>query len=159
MAVYKTAFAPVPHNLYQVFVETAPSSPPLSGTPSKVSRDWNDESTSYVILKYRKWQLKERKNVPLKMFHTKCSEDLFSDLHVKKTPTQVRDKINNTRSAYHTITKQIKQKVFEGTQSSLSDYVYTLMRNLFNSANYSSVDLIEHQIKQLTNHILPKQFI
>ena len=65
-----------------------------------LTRTWNDEMTMYVMLKYRKWQISERNNISLGQFHRECAAALMEDFHIYKTPTQIRDKVNNTKSAF-----------------------------------------------------------
>ena len=119
---------------------------------SKKSREWTDETTMYVMLQYRKWQMKDRKAVSLHSFHQRCVESIFVDLGVSKTPTQIRDKVNNTRSSYHGILKQIQKGNFEWTQEkhlSLSKNVFNFMSVFFENKGSVSLDDIEKKINEI----------
>ncbi|KAL7722853.1 Uncharacterized protein QTN25_000446 [Entamoeba marina] len=38
------------------------------------TRVWNDEMTMYVMLKYRRWQIRDRNKLTLSQFHKTCSQ-------------------------------------------------------------------------------------
>ena len=98
------------------------------------------------MLQYRKWQLKDRKTYSLKQFHHECSTLMMNDLKIKKTATQIRDKINNTRSTYHLILRQ------DNSQNQMKDIgmniaVFDIMKFLYDHNNKVSIDEIDQRIK------------
>ena len=116
-------------------------------------REWSDSQTMLVMLLYRKWQLKDRKEIPLQSFQEQCAKQLFDLIGINKNATQVRDKINNTRSSYHAILKKSKNGPIEWKKkkiASMTRNVYTFMSKYFNSENIISIDEIDHQINQLS---------
>ena len=119
---------------------------------TKKSREWNDMTTMYVMLQYKRWQMKDRKVVSLHNFHQQCVENILLDLGVSKTPTQIRDKVNNTRSSYHGILKQIQKGNFQWTQEkhlSLSKNVFNFMSVFFENKNAVSLDEIDKKINEI----------
>ena len=121
---------------------------------TKKSREWNDETTMYIMLQYRKWQMKDRKIVSLHHFHQKCVENILTDLGVNKTPTQIRDKVNNTRSSYHNILKQMQKGHFQWTQDkhlSMTKTVFNFMAMFFDSKAILSVEAIDKKLSEIVS--------
>ncbi|EDR23981.1 hypothetical protein EDI_187090 [Entamoeba dispar SAW760] len=147
-----SVFTPVKKSLYCIIWDTTVSNSTESDLIKEVprsSRDWSDLATLYIILKYRKWQLKDRRTQPLKQFHIQCSNDLMNDLGIKKTSTQLRDKINNTRSSYHAISKQRKEGIFDPIQTFLNKRVLKMMKFLYDTKSTVTVEDIDVQINTI----------
>ena len=55
----------------------------------------------------------------LNVFHQNCSQDLYNEIKLKKQPNQIRHKINNTRSSFHSLLEQTQKVDFDwdGTKS------------------------------------------
>ena len=129
----------------------------ISDTESVISsrdvlRQWSDSQTMVVMLLYRRWQLKDRKNIPLNIFQQNCSKELFDLIGISKNPTQVRDKINNTRSSYHTIMKKETLGSLNWNNkkiASMTKPVYTFMQKFFGNDSIITVDEINSTIDQL----------
>ncbi|BFU21908.1 hypothetical protein, conserved [Entamoeba histolytica] len=162
----RSVFTPVKKDLYCIIWDTTVSNSSDSDVTKEVprsSRDWSDLATLYIMLKYRKWQLKDRRTQPLKQFHIQCSNDLLNDLGIKKTSTQLRDKINNTRSSYHisvqrlfvgfskAISKQIKEGVFDPISTFLNKRVLKMMKFLYDTKSTVTVENIDAQINTIIN--------
>ncbi|EKE42822.1 hypothetical protein ENU1_008920 [Entamoeba nuttalli P19] len=150
----RSVFTPVKKDLYCIIWDSTVSNSSDSDITKEVprsSRDWSDLATLYIMLKYRKWQLKDRRTQPLKQFHIQCSNDLLNDLGIKKTSTQLRDKINNTRSSYHAISKQIKEGVFDPISTFLNKRVLKMMRFLYDTKSTVTVENIDAQINTIIN--------
>ncbi|KAL7715681.1 Myb/SANT-like domain-containing protein [Entamoeba marina] len=107
-------------------------------TNSPQTRVWNDEMTMYVMLKYRRWQIKGRKELTLSQFHKTCAQSLFDDFRIHKTPTQIRDKVNNTKSAY----SNLKKKVSNGNFTWKQEKSTVLPRKLFKFWTFTSLILL-----------------
>ena len=125
------------------------------------SREWTISGTIYILLKYKKWQLKDRKKLTLKQFQIECCNDLYTDLGIQKTPVQVRDKINNTRSSYYVLKKQIENKKNKTSTTPtkieneifLNKRILNIMDTLYNKDCVVTVEEIETKIFELVqNH-------
>ncbi|ELP85784.1 hypothetical protein EIN_281550 [Entamoeba invadens IP1] len=146
-----SAFRPTHPQLYRVYVDSSVvNSLELSETKeAKNTREWADLTTMYIMLKYRKWQLKERRTVSLHVFHQRCTEEMLNELSINKTATQIRDKVNNTRSSFHSLLKQSKNGGFKWVQekhSSLTKNVYDFMCAYFDPLSSVSLDLVESKL-------------
>ena len=114
----------------------------------QITRDWNFVSASYIMLQYRKWQLKDRKTLSLKQFHHECSNQMAADLRIKKTATQIRDKINNTRSTYHVILKQ-DSSTTQMKDINMNVAVFDVMKFLYDHNKKVTLDDIEQRLQIL----------
>ncbi|ELP89980.1 hypothetical protein EIN_402740 [Entamoeba invadens IP1] len=153
-----SVFKPSCPSFYKVYFDlTVMGSAEISESKeSKITREWTDLSTMYVMLKYRKWQIKERKSTSLHVFHQKCTEDMNNELGINKTPTQIRDKVNNTRSSFHTILKQVKAGNFKWTQdkhASLTKTVYEFMLTHFDPSKEVPLEFVEQKLFSVTKAI------
>ncbi|BFU22533.1 hypothetical protein EHI8A_067600 [Entamoeba histolytica HM-1:IMSS-B] len=149
-----SVFRPSHPRLYTVIGESTilNSVESSDGIKNRNTREWGDLMTTYVMLKYRKWQIKDRRTMSLHSFHQRCSEELFNDLGINKTPTQIRDKVNNTRSSYHALIKQLQKESFKWTQEkhySLSKPVFDFMSIFFESNNTITLDQINQKIVEV----------
>ena len=142
-----SCFKPVDKSNYQIVTENSTSNSIVSihRDDIKTTRDWNYASTSYIMLQYRKWQIKDRKTVTLKQFHHDCAERMTADLKIKKTPTQIRDKINNTRSTFHLILRQ--EKALNHVQDiGMNIAVFEIMKFLYDHNKKVSLDDIDKRL-------------
>ncbi|EDR23682.1 hypothetical protein EDI_281580 [Entamoeba dispar SAW760] len=114
-----------------------------------VSYQWNDEITIFVMLKYKKWQLSQRKYMTLNEFLKECSECLINNFHFKKSPTQIRDKINNTKSSYANILKKSTSQLSKEKNLPLTKKLFDFMNIYFNGKYIISIDILEEQISLL----------
>ncbi|EKE40622.1 hypothetical protein ENUP19_0315G0011 [Entamoeba nuttalli] len=114
-----------------------------------VSYQWNDEITIFVMLKYKKWQLSQRKYKTLNEFLKECSECLTTNFHFKKSPTQIRDKINNTKSSYANIIKKSSAQFSKEKNLPLTKKLFDFMNIYFNGKYVISIDTLEEQISLL----------
>ena len=150
----RSAFRPVQSEYYTVIYDNTVvyNSQDNSESKSKKSREWTDITTMYVMLQYKRWQIKDRKNTSLHLFHQQCVDNLMTNMGVSKTPTQIRDKVNNTRSSYHSILKQINKGNFQWTQekhASLSKNVFEFMCEFFENKKIVTIDQIDDRINDI----------
>lgn len=149
-----SAFSVVPSENYTVIYSTSNSSCDESNEKnhdySHYSRQWNDELTIFVMLRYRKWQLKERKTIPLNQFLKECSQTLIEKFHLYKTPTQIRDKVNNTKSSFTTFLKKGNGIWSPEKCSSLTKEVFDFMKIYYSGdKTLISLDYIDEYIAKL----------
>lgn len=85
-------YQPVPHKVF--------SRSFTLGQDELSSRSWNEISTRYVVLKYFYWTYNEPTVMSLHEMYKTISASLALDIGIHKTPTQIRDKINNIKSGY-----------------------------------------------------------
>ncbi|KAL7722153.1 Myb/SANT-like domain-containing protein [Entamoeba marina] len=119
------------------------------------TREWTDTTSMYVMLKYRLWQMKDRRVLSLHSFHQKCTEDILQDLGVNKTPTQIRDKVNNTRSSFLTILKKMKNSSpnWSGDKRfSLSKHLFQFMSKFFSPGVDVTLDEISQKLDEICLH-------
>ena len=150
-----SVFRPTHPKYYTVINDTiVTNSMESSESRFKKSREWTDTTTMYVMLQYKKWQMKDRKTVSLNAFHQQCVDGLFMDLGINKTATQVRDKVNNTRSSYHNILKQMQKGHFQWTQDkhlSMTKTVFNFMAMFFDSKAILSVEAIDKKLSEIVS--------
>ncbi|EKE40263.1 hypothetical protein ENUP19_0274G0087 [Entamoeba nuttalli] len=79
-------------------------------TVKKIDRNWTLNSTKYVMLKYRQWQLALRRAISFVDFLKDSSDDLQKYFYMKKSPSQIKDKINNTKAGYISLIENIKNE-------------------------------------------------
>lgn len=149
-----SAFSVVPSENYTVIYSPSNSSVEESierrEDYSQYSRQWNDELTIFIMLKYRKWQLKERKTIPLNQFLKDCSQLLIEKFHLYKTPTQIRDKVNNTKSSFTSFLKKGNGIWSPEKCSTLSKDVFDFMKTYYSSdKSLISIDFIDQYIANL----------
>ena len=150
-----SVFRPTHPKFYTVITDTIiTNSNESSESKVKKSREWSDMTTMYVMLQYKRWQLKDRKVVSLNDFHQKCVDGLFMDLGVTKTATQVRDKVNNARSSYNSIVKQLQKGTFQWSQEkhlSMTRSVFNFMSVFFDSKAIVSLEAIDKKIQEIVS--------
>ena len=149
-----SVFTVVPSENYSVIYSQPNSSIDESSEKvqdySHYSRQWNDELTIFVMLRYRKWQLQERKTVPLNQFLKQCSQMLLEKFHLYKTPTQIRDKVNNTKSSFTTFLKKGNGVWTPEKASSLSREVFEFMKTYYSGdKTLISIEYIDEYIQRL----------
>ncbi|KAL7711901.1 Myb/SANT-like domain-containing protein [Entamoeba marina] len=155
----RSVFKPAHPNLYSVICDNTVGNSLDSDERSSGTREWTNTSTMYIMLKYRYWQIKERQEYTLQHFHQTCSQSLLKDLNVNKTPTQIRDKVNNTRSSFHAIIKNnnINTISWENVKhSTISKPLFEFMIKFFDTNTVVSIDDITKQLKHIKDQSQPK---
>ncbi|ELP86568.1 hypothetical protein EIN_162020 [Entamoeba invadens IP1] len=127
-------------------------SSPSPMSSSQTNKQWNDEITIFVMLKYRKWQMTGRKAQNLNHFYKTCTQDLLDVFHITKTPTQIRDKVNNTKSSFALLLKKEKQGNIAWTKekcASLSKNVFCCLEKYFSEDFVVDQDQVDRMIAKI----------
>ncbi|ELP95013.1 hypothetical protein EIN_252170 [Entamoeba invadens IP1] len=128
----------------------------------KIDRNWTLNSTKYVMLKYRHWQLVHRRSVTFVDLLNSMSNDLQKYFYLKKSPSQIKDKINNTKAGYISLLDTIKtEKTGEASVSSNTsskkipndvfffvDRFYNAQRSVFAEDVVAEIDITLKDEKQ-----------
>ena len=110
------------------------------------SKFWNDDIILYIMLKYKKWQIKERKTISMNVFLETLSDDLQSHFRILKSSIQIRDKINNSKSAYSSIQKKLKENQTSQNNFQWKNGKYlSLSRKIFETMNIFYSNSIENE--------------
>ena len=117
---------------------------------NKITRSWTEETTKYIMLTYRFWQLHDKKTMPLHEFYENTSLSLYNDLRIRKTATQIRDKVNNTKSSYNAIAKQIINHKNIKTNS-LTPEIIEFMHKFFGENSTNSIEEVNNEIQNIIN--------
>ena len=146
MSSTMSAFTPMPHDFYQV--ETSSSE---DSTSTVMSREWNNVTTIYVMLRYRYWQIKERRHTPLHTMQESIAQELANYFNVNKTPTQIRDKINNTRTSFHISMNTMRSTIVSSAakKSTLPYFILKMMNQYFSNEKGVCIQELERTIQTL----------
>ncbi|ELP86500.1 hypothetical protein EIN_034110 [Entamoeba invadens IP1] len=85
----------------------------------KADRNWSLNATKFIMLKYRHWQLAHRRVISFVDFLKTSSDEIQRYFHVKKSASQIKDKINNTKTGYVSLAESVKPGK-EGKKHALS---------------------------------------
>ncbi|ELP93331.1 hypothetical protein EIN_057160 [Entamoeba invadens IP1] len=146
-----SAFTTVPTENYTI-IYSATSSQSLEDSSERtapLNKQWNDEITIYLMLTYKKWQLYDRKKIALNVFFKNTTQTLIDVFHLYKSPTQIRDKVNNTKSSFSLVVKKMKTDNAHWVNdkcASISKDVFNFMREYFSEDTFFDVDMIDRQI-------------
>ena len=118
-------------------------------------RNWNDRTTKYILLKYFYWKYATSTQMSLHEMYKTISTSIGYDLGITKTSTQIRDKINNIKSAYKKDIGLVaaRDHLDKGSKR-LSEDLSQVMEKYFDESKWPDTNVVSEQILNDVNMLL-----